>query len=133
MDFTVSLRIEDFSARIADFIATEVLPPEADRGSYDAHENIRLDLADTLRGKARAAGLWCLQLKPETGGQGVGRVAMAVCYEETNRSIFRPVVFNSAAPDDGDRGCGHSRAEAPLARADRRRQSPAVLRDKGVT
>jgi acyl-CoA dehydrogenase len=27
---------------------------------------------------------------------------MAVCYEEMNRSIFGPVVFNSAAPDDGN-------------------------------
>ena len=27
---------------------------------------------------------------------------MAVCYEAINRSIFGPVVFNSAAPDDGN-------------------------------
>jgi acyl-CoA dehydrogenase len=27
---------------------------------------------------------------------------MAACYEEMNRSIFGPVVFNSAAPDDGN-------------------------------
>ena len=27
---------------------------------------------------------------------------MAVCYEEMNRSIFGPVVFNAAAPDDGN-------------------------------
>lgn len=35
-------------------------------------------------------------------GQGLGKVGMAVCYEEMNRSIFGPVVFNSAAPDDGN-------------------------------
>jgi acyl-CoA dehydrogenase len=29
-------------------------------------------------------------------------MGMAVCYEEMNRSIFGPVVFNSAAPDDGN-------------------------------
>ena len=27
---------------------------------------------------------------------------MAACYEEMNRSIFGPVVFNAAAPDDGN-------------------------------
>ena len=27
---------------------------------------------------------------------------MAVCYEAMNRSIFGPVVFNPAAPDDGN-------------------------------
>src|SRR5690606_1367191 len=39
---------------------------------------------------------------PENGGQGLGRVGMAVCYEAMNRSIFGPVIFNSAAPDDGN-------------------------------
>ena len=102
MDFTVSPRIEDFRSRIARFVEDRVLPLEADPASYDAHENIRLDLADALRAEARAQGLWCIQLKPETGGQGLGRMGMAVCYEAMNRSIFGPVVFNSAAPDDGN-------------------------------
>ncbi|RIK84124.1 MAG: acyl-CoA dehydrogenase [Hyphomicrobiales bacterium] len=102
MDFTVSPRIEDFRARIARFVEDRVLPLEADIASYDAHENIRLDLLDTLRAEARAEGLWCIQLRPETGGQGLGRVGMAVCYEAMNRSIFGPAVFNSAAPDDGN-------------------------------
>ncbi len=102
MDFTVSPRIEEFRARIERFVEDKVLPLEADRANYDAHENIRLDLADKLRAQARAEGLWCLQLKPETGGQGLGRMGMAVCYEAMNRSIFGPVVFNSAAPDDGN-------------------------------
>ncbi|MCO5144791.1 MAG: acyl-CoA dehydrogenase family protein [Aquamicrobium sp.] len=102
MDFTVSPRIEEFRARIERFVEDKVLPLEADPASYDAHENIRLDLADALRAEARSQGLWCLQLKPETGGQGLGRMGMAVCYEAMNRSIFGPVVFNSAAPDDGN-------------------------------
>ena len=102
MDFTVSPRIEDFRSRIARFVEDRVLPLEADPASYDAHENIRLDLADALRAEARAQGLWCIQLRPETGGQGLGRMGMAVCYEAMNRSIFGPVVFNSAAPDDGN-------------------------------
>jgi acyl-CoA dehydrogenase len=102
MDFEISDRIEAYRARIADFVATEVLPLEADRNLYDAHENIALPVLDDLRAKAKAAGLWCLQLKPETGGAGLGKVGMAVCYEEMNRSIFGPAVFNSAAPDDGN-------------------------------
>lgn len=102
MDFTVSPRIEDYRARIARFVEDKVIPLESDRSAYDAHDNIRLDLADTLREEARSEGLWCLQLKAETGGAGFGKVGMAVCYEEMNRSIFGPVVFNSAAPDDGN-------------------------------
>ncbi len=102
MDFTISPRIEDFRARIARFMADEILPVEADPGAHDDHGNIRHSHLDPLRAKARAAGLWCLQLNPEDGGQGLSRVGMAVCYEEMNRSIFGPVVFNSAAPDDGN-------------------------------
>ncbi|APF39592.1 acyl-CoA dehydrogenase (plasmid) [Chelatococcus daeguensis] len=102
MNFEISPRIEDYRARIADFVAREILPLEADPRSFDEHGNITLDLLGPLREKARAAGLWCLQLKEETGGAGLGKVGMAVCYEEMNRSIFGPVVFNAAAPDDGN-------------------------------
>ena len=102
MDFSISPELNTLRQRIAAFVETEILPLEARETSYDAHENIRLDLLADLRAKARAEGLWCLQLKPETGGLGVGRMGMAVCYEEMNRSIFGPVVFNSAAPDDGN-------------------------------
>ena len=102
MDFTISAEVEDYRRRIADFVESRVLPLEADPSSYDGHENIRLDLLDELRAEARAESLWCLQLKPETGGAGLGKVGMAVCYEEMNRSIFGPLVFNSSAPDDGN-------------------------------
>ncbi|PPD15694.1 MAG: acyl-CoA dehydrogenase [Methylobacterium sp.] len=102
MDFTISPLIEDFRQRITRFVEDHILPLEADRSAYDAHENIRPDVLEPLRARARAEGLWCLQLAPETGGQGLGKVGMAVCYEAMNRSIFGPVVFNSAAPDDGN-------------------------------
>ena len=102
MDFRISPRIEDFRSRIAAFVEDRVLPLEADRSNYDEHENIRLDLADSLRAEARSQGLWCLQLKPESGGQGLGKVGMAVCYEAMNRSIFGPMIFNSVSPDDGN-------------------------------
>ena len=102
MDFTIAARIEDFRVRIARFVEDEIMPLEDDRANYDAHENIRLDVLERLRKKAQAEGLWCLQLKEETGGQGLGKVGMAVCYEEMNRSIFGPCVFNAAAPDDGN-------------------------------
>lgn len=102
MDFTISPRIEDYRRRIARFVQDELLPLEDDRANYDAHDNIRLDVLEVMRDKARAEGLWCLQLRQETGGQELGRAGMAVCYEEMNRSIFGPVVFNSAAPDDGN-------------------------------
>lgn len=102
MDFTISPRIEDYRQRIAAFVDTEILPLENQRSSYDAHGNITLDLLARLRQKAQAQGLWRLQLSPASGGVGLGPMGMAVCYEAMNRSIFGPVVFNCAAPDDGN-------------------------------
>jgi acyl-CoA dehydrogenase len=102
MDFALGPELETLRRRVAEFVAEEILPVEADRASWDAHENIRLDRLEPLRAKARAAGLWAPQTPQELGGMGLSRVGMAVMYEEANRSIFGPVVFNAAAPDDGN-------------------------------
>jgi acyl-CoA dehydrogenase len=102
MDFRISPKIEDYRSRINAFVERELIPLESNSDSFDEHDNIRLDLLQRMREKAKAEGLWCLQLKPETGGTGLDKVGMAVCYEAMNRSIFGPVVFNSAAPDDGN-------------------------------
>jgi acyl-CoA dehydrogenase len=102
MDFSIPVHIESLRARIAQFVAAELLPLESDPTAYDAYENIAIERLEELRARARAEGLWCLQLRPENGGAGIGRVGMAVCYEAMNRSIFGPVTFNAAAPDDGN-------------------------------
>jgi len=102
MDFTLSPDIERYRARYKAFVAEHILPLECDPASFDDHENIRLDLLDTLRDKAQAAGLWCPQMPKAVGGQGLPVVGMAACYEEMNYSLFGPAVFNCAAPDDGN-------------------------------
>ena len=58
MDFNLSPEIEALQKRIRDFVAGEILPLESDPASFDDHENIRLDLLEPLRVKAKAAGLW---------------------------------------------------------------------------
>jgi acyl-CoA dehydrogenase len=102
MDFTLSRTAQDFCARIRQFVTTELIPLEADPQAYDTHENLDPTRLQALRTKARSQNLWCLQMPRERGGQGLSMVDMAACYEEMNRSIFGPVVFNSAAPDDGN-------------------------------
>jgi len=101
MNFEISPLVEQFRSRIADFVEKEILPLESKVSSYDGHGNISNELLAELKAKARAEGLWCLQL-PQADGTRIGLTGMAVCYEEMNRSIFGPVVFNSAAPDDGN-------------------------------
>ncbi len=102
MDFTLPADVEDYRQRIRAFVADRIIPLEADPASYDEHENISLPLLEQLRAEAKEQGLWALQMPLERGGQGLPIVGMAACYEEMNRSIFGPVVFNCAAPDDGN-------------------------------
>lgn len=102
MDFTLTSEIEDYRKRYRDFVAAHVLPLERDPTSYDEHQNIALPLLERLRAQARSAGLWAPQMPKVRGGQGLPVVGMAACYEEMAHSIFGPVVFNAAAPDDGN-------------------------------
>ena len=102
MDFALSPEIEDYRRRIRAFVEDHIIPVEADPSAYDAHENIREDRLALLRQKARAEGLWALQMPKRLGGQGLPVTGMAACYEEMGRSIFGAVAFNCAAPDDGN-------------------------------
>ena len=102
MDFNLDPRNESYRKRIRDFVEQELLPLEQNPEAYDEHENIAADSLEQMRAKAKQQGLWCLQLPERLGGQGLDISGMAACYEEMNRSIFGPVVFNSAAPDDGN-------------------------------
>ena len=102
MDFTLSPETEDIRKRIRAFVEDHLLALEAEPESFDEHENINQDLLGKMREKARSEGLWALAMPTERGGQGLDTVSMAACYEEMNRSIFGPVVFNAAAPDDGN-------------------------------
>jgi len=81
MDFTISPGTEDYRARIARFVEEGIPPLERDRTHYDSRVNIRTTVLTPLRGKAKAEGLRCPQLKEETGGQNPGFKGMAVCYE----------------------------------------------------
>jgi len=102
MDFTLPPAIDDVRRRVRAFVDERLIPLEADRANYDEHENLRLDVLERMRGEARVAGLWSLQMPKARGGGGLPFVGMAACYEEMNRSIFGPATFNSAAPDDGN-------------------------------
>lgn len=102
MDFTLSPRIDECRAEVRAFVEEHVIPLEADPESYDHHENIRPGLLETMRAKAKSQGLWAFQMPRTRGGRELGVTGMAACYEEAARSIFGPVCFNCAAPDDGN-------------------------------
>ena len=78
MDFALPPETEALRRRIADFVAAEIMPLEADGANYDEHENIALPVLEALRAKVRAAGLWAPQMPRELGGLGLNVSAMAV-------------------------------------------------------
>jgi acyl-CoA dehydrogenase len=102
VDFALTPEIADYRRRYRDFVAAHILPLEAEPANFDAHGNIALAVLEPLRAKAKAARLWAPQMPTARGGQGLSVVGMAACYEEMGRSIFGPIVFNCAAPDDGN-------------------------------
>jgi acyl-CoA dehydrogenase len=102
MDFSIDSATRELRDQIRTFVDEVLIPLESKAESYDEHENVAEGLLEKLRGQARERGLWALQMPRERGGGGLSIAQMAVCYEEMNRSIFGPVVFNSAAPDDGN-------------------------------
>jgi acyl-CoA dehydrogenase len=102
MDFSLPPEIETLRRKAGAFIEAHVLPLETDRANYDPHENIRLDVLRPLRDRAKAEGLWAPQMPQARGGLGLPMIGWAAFYEEANRSIFGPLVFNCAAPDDGN-------------------------------
>ena len=82
MDLTLAPELDGLRRRIRDFVADEILPLEADPAAYDEHENIEAGRLEALRAKAKAAGLWALQMPEARGGLGLSVAGMAVCYEE---------------------------------------------------
>ena len=102
MDFSLAPEVEALKRKVRAFVDGEAIPLEADRANFDAHENIAAAPLERLRAKAKAQGLWAPQMPVARGGLGLSMVGRAAFYEEANRSIFGPLAFNCAAPDDGN-------------------------------
>ena len=102
MDFSITAELAADAKRVETFVADEIIPLESDPAHYDAYGNINMALLQSLRGKVKAARLWAPQIPKDQGGMGYGPTGMAVLYEAMNQSIFGPVAFNCAAPDDGN-------------------------------
>jgi acyl-CoA dehydrogenase len=107
MDFSPSLRAESYALRLAAFMQEQVLPAEAE---YCAQlQNLpdwrgwkQPPVMETLKAKARAAGLWNLFLPDKAYGAGLSNVEYAPLAEIMGRSSIAPEVFNCNAPDTGN-------------------------------
>ncbi len=102
MDFQLPGNIDKLRIKTRNFVDNHIIPLESINSSYDDHENINETLLNEVRDKVKLEGLWSPQMPVSRSGLGLSLIGMSALYEEMNRSIFGPVCFNCAAPDDGN-------------------------------
>lgn len=110
MNFELSQRQRELQARVRAFMADHVLPavPVYQR-ELDVERWQQPTVLQTLKAKARAAGLWNLFLPPspehdhgELHGAGLSNLEYAPLAEEMGRVTWASEVFNCSAPDTGN-------------------------------
>ena len=106
MDFEHSERAQTFIGHVERFVRERVVPNE--RTYFE--QLVRTDdwrrwrippIMETLKGEARAAGLWNLFLPDSEHGAGLDNRDYAPLAEIMGRSFLAPEVFNCSAPDTG--------------------------------
>lgn len=108
--FELSKKAQDFAERTKKFILEEIEPVEA-KFWEEVHElnpdgNWKKwqwpELLETLKSKAKQAGLWNMFLPDEKLGAGLTVQEYAHIAELTGHSLLAPTVFNCNAPDTGN-------------------------------
>ena len=107
MDFAHSERTQALMQRLSLFMRDEVTPAEpayfaALGGSADWRDWRQPAVMETLKSKAKQAGLWNLFLPDAELGAGLSNVEYAPLAEIMGRSFIAPEVFNCNAPDTGN-------------------------------
>ena len=120
MDFSLSPRAADLTARVRAFIDAEIVPVEEEVFRDIAERRARGEdpwpphpVFEELKAKARAQGLWNLFIPAghegpyaarfgTDGGAGLTNGDYAPIAEQMGRSLIAPLVFNCNAPDTGN-------------------------------
>jgi len=120
MDFSLSPRAADLTARVRAFVDEEIVPVEdlvfrdiAERRSRGEDPWPPHPVFEELKAKARAQGLWNLFIPAghegpyaarfgTDGGTGLTNGDYAPVAEQMGRSLIAPLVFNCNAPDTGN-------------------------------
>ena len=107
MDFAVSERTHTLIERLSAFMRDEVAPAERVyaaqlSGSRDHRQWRQPPLMESLKAKARTAGLWNLFLPDAEHGAGLSHLEYAPLAEIMGHSFIAPEAFNCSAPDSGN-------------------------------
>ncbi|XP_048580084.1 acyl-CoA dehydrogenase family member 11 [Nematostella vectensis] len=98
----ISTRARLLYGKVKSFVEDQVIPAEKvffKRTSNPATEWTIDPLLETLKDKARSAGMWNLFLPAKSG---LSQLEYALIAEQTGRSLYAPEVFNCSAPDSGN-------------------------------
>jgi acyl-CoA dehydrogenase len=104
MLFGASERAAVLASKLSAFMAEQVYPCEGEMHRQVADARWQpVPLLETLKQRARAAGLWNLFLPDPQRGAGLTTLEYAPLCEIMGRSLpFAPEVFNCSAPDTGN-------------------------------
>jgi acyl-CoA dehydrogenase len=108
MDFSYSEKVATLCKRVDDFMRELILPAEgAYKDEVQANRRAGNPFAptrtmETLKDRARAAGLWNLFLPASGHGAGLTNLEYAPLCELMGRSPIAPEAFNCSAPDTGN-------------------------------
>ncbi len=102
--FDLNSRTQSLSAQLQAFMSEHVLPSE-----HKFHEEVATgdrwqptSIVETLKGRARSAGLWNLFLPDHEGGAGLSNLEYAPLCEIMGQIPWAAEVFNCSAPDTGN-------------------------------
>src|SRR5512139_649874 len=107
MDFEYSARTRELMQRVDDFMQAHVYPAEAEYEEFvqdPARRWVVPPVVETLKARAREAGLWNLFLPHEYGAwsPGLTNLEYAPLAELMGRVEWASEVFNCNAPDTGN-------------------------------
>jgi acyl-CoA dehydrogenase len=108
MNFDYTPEVQDLRDKLTAFFDEHIYPNEhafaAEIAANRANGNawIPTGIIETLKEKARAAGLWNLFLPASTRGAGLTNLEYAPLCEIMGRVPWAPEVFNCNAPDTGN-------------------------------
>ena len=108
MEFEYSDKVKALQARLNTFMEAHVYPDEkaffdevaANRAAGDAW--VPTKVVESLKVKAREAGLWNLFLPESSHGAGLTNLEYAPLCEIMGRIVWAPEIFNCSAPDTGN-------------------------------
>ncbi len=103
--FAPSERARELRDQLIRFQRENIEPAEPEFFAHVAKQNQRWTIPpiiESLKKKARAAGLWNLFLPDAEHGAGLSNLDYAPLAEITGRSLIAPEVYNCNAPDTGN-------------------------------